>query len=158
MSILKHPVFLALLMAAITFSITYYYFNYHSKPSKSKNAKNKNKKKREKNTKDIIINETMVLSSAIAGLIAWYITSHCLTNEQNKLGESDNNGRLESGIMNNPVKNPVNNPVKNTQKGGSSHVSHLESDDPTRSYNLIGTGVNIPKGELKIPSVLIDYK
>lgn len=39
-----------------------------------------------------------------------------------------------------------------------SHVPHISSDDPTRSYNLIGSGLNIPRSELKIPNVLIDYR
>ena len=92
------------------------------------------------------INETVVISSVIAGLATWYIASSYFTNKQ----ESDPNESV-----------PVSVPDTGL-KGGSrivnSKVPHIESDDPTRSYNLIGSGLNIPRSELAIPNVLIDYK
>lgn len=57
----------------------------------------------------------------------------------------------------------VSNNSTGIQKGGSvkmlknSKIPRISSDDPTRSYNLIGSGLNIPRSELNIPSVLIDY-
>ena len=39
-----------------------------------------------------------------------------------------------------------------------SKIPRLDTEDSTRSYNLIGSGVNIPRNDLKIPGVLIDYK
>jgi hypothetical protein len=53
----------------------------------------------------------------------------------------------QSGQNGGMVMNPINGKVN----------QHVSSEDPTRSYNLIGSGLNIPKSELKIPSVLIDY-
>ena len=38
------------------------------------------------------------------------------------------------------------------------HVPNLELDDPHRSYNLVGSGINIPRKDLDIPKIFIDYK
>ena len=48
-----------------------------------------------------------------------------------------------------------------SQIGGklNTHPTSIKlSDDISRSYNLIGSGLNIPRTELNIPNVLIDYK
>lgn len=180
MSIIKHPIILALLTASIVFAITYYYYNYVCASTAKKKSKNGKKEKKIKGE----INETIVISSAIAGLIAWYIATSYFTekNENNSLGEelvgiSQNTkpkimkqATMASIPMINsrPVEN-IPNVVGGSSIGGDagyefkgklmggSKTLTVDSEDQRRSYNLIGSGIDIPRSELKIPNVLIDY-
>jgi hypothetical protein len=204
MSIIKHPITLALIATALVFTVTYYYFNNYTKSSDDKNdktdksdkKKSKSKKnKDEKKIKDNVgVNETIVILSAIAGLITWYIATNYFSDK----ADSDKNINLQNGSNNNSAisgTSGINNPTDPTElsqvnqipknefsggpgsktgnnvlKGGSvstntnmnagsnlNKVPRINSDDPTRSYNLIGSGLDIPRSELKIPNVLIDY-
>lgn len=174
---MKNPVFLALLVAGIVFVVTYYYYNYYYDPTKdTKNKKNKKEGKEGKEEKDgkhskkdnkkhnkkkgIEINEVMIISATVAGLITWYIASSYFTND-------NLNNTSDDVVVNNNDVNEVmsdNFTSGRSMRGGSikdrqkNKISHLDSDDSTRSYNMIGSGVNIPRADLKIPSVLIDYK
>lgn len=132
MSIIKNPIILALLASALVFTVTYCYFNY------SKEKKDKKGKKLKK--KSAVINETMILSAAITGLITWYVATSYFVEEDE-----------DTGLTLSPIQ---------VQTGGvsKSKVPNLESECSDRSYNLLGSGVNIPKTDLKIPNVLIDYK
>jgi Ca2+/Na+ antiporter len=178
MSIIKHPVIIALFTAAIVFVVTYYYYNCDNKTEtcdekKSKNSKQKNKKK---NKTHVEVNETIVVSSAIAGLVAWYIATVYFTEktEDGTKSGSETDGKNKEGIPqgtsgkvpNLDTTKGVNldkmtdsglNRLKGGQKNTIDKIPHIDSDDPTRSYNLIGSGLDIPRSELKIPNVLIDY-
>lgn len=157
MTLTKNPVFLAVLATCVVFAVTYYYYNYYSKPVPKKDDKKNSKKK-----SGIEINETIIVSSLIAGLITWYIASSYFTNDKT-INEGNtnigNNGSLGGG-------NPVEKGLRNMEGGArdingfsQTKVPRLDdSEDVTRSYNLIGSGVNIPRADLKIPSVFIDYK
>jgi hypothetical protein len=147
MSIMKNPVILAIIVSVLVFTVMYYWHNpMFPKDKKKKDTKNKDKDKK-KIKKGI--NETVIISSVIAGLATWYITSSYFTNKPESLETV-------------PVSVPRETVPDTGLKGGSrivnSKVPHIESDDPTRSYNLIGSGLNIPRSELSIPNVLIDYK
>jgi hypothetical protein len=48
--------------------------------------------------------------------------------------------------------------TKPTIASNKSITHRIDSEDPTKSYDLIGSGLNIPRSELKIPNVLIDYR
>ena len=185
MSIMKNPIFLALLASAVVFAVTYYYYNHYCQPKVDKKGDKKKGKKSEKATE---INENMIVGSAIAGLVTWYVASSYFADDSKtssknsddlQLGSQDGEqlrtlpdtsdkfqiidtqnpkGSAMSSNANVGALNSTN--VSNSQKGGSfvRKVPSLASDDSTRSYNLIGSGVNIPRSDLKIPSVLIDYK
>ena len=164
MSIIKNPVFLALLATCIVFAVTYCYYNYYARDSvdpkdlkKSEKTDKKTESKNVKNTKKkdgIIINEVMILSSIIAGLVTWYIASSYF---------ADKDARSQAEIDADANTVPINVDDVNKQmvlSGGKNpnKIPHLDSDDATRSYNLIGHGVNIPRSDLKLPKVFIDYK
>lgn len=164
MSIMRNPVVLAMLVALIVFVVLYYYYNYYVKNEKGSSI---NKKIKKKEKKEMIINETMIISAAFAGLVTWYIvtnyfsqnTNSDVTDEQNLLGfDNDidvnklNIQEMEAGTSN--KHNKISNKIDNTIV----KIPRLDTEDSTRSYNLIGSGVNIPRSDLKIPSVLIDYK
>lgn len=175
MSILKNPIFISLLVAGIVFIITYYYYNYYRDSNKDKEKKNKknekegddgkrtkkdNKKQNKK--KGIEINEIMIISAVVAGLIAWYIASSYFTTDkssntpdENNVITMNNDSEVISDTVTGGNRSMKGGSIKDRQKN---KISHLESDDSTRSYNMIGSGVNIPRADLKIPSVLIDYK
>lgn len=196
MSIIKHPITLALLAAALVFAVTYYYFNNYQKTTlqftgdkddksdKSDKKKSKKNKDEKKNNVNGGVNETIIILSAIAGLITWYIATNYFSDKTiNLQNESNNNtgSNIQTNIQTNPTNNQTNRVESNqTQvnqmskpginngsktgydalRGGSispNKVPHINSDDPTRSYNLIGSGLDIPRSELKIPNVLIDY-
>jgi len=161
---MKNPVFLALIATCVVFAVTYYYYNYYSRSNdndkddtQTKQNKQYKKKKNTKKGKDgIILNETIIVSSLVAGLIVWYAASSYFSNETtitktNEIADIIGPSQSTSDI-------PVSRELMKGGGGGRSRVSRLDSDDSTRSYNLIGSGVNIPRSDLKIPSVLIDYK
>lgn len=184
MSIIKHPVIIALLATAVMFSITYYYYNCDNKTIDEKKNKNSKNGKKSKKSKNQGINETIVVSSAIVGLIVWYVATIYFTektdettninnsnNASNTNGTNTNNELNTNGNTNSvPGKLSELGTVKGTSiikgtdgglNGGhmniTSKIPRIDSDDPTRSYNLIGSGLDIPRSELKIPNVLIDY-
>jgi len=162
MSIMKNPVFLALLATCVVFAVTYYYYNYYSRSNdndkvdtQTKLNKQDKKKKNTKKGKDgIILNETIIVSSLVAGLIVWYAASCYFGSETTTITKTNEAADIIGPSQSTPDVS------KEIMKGGGgrSRVSRLDSDDSTRSYNLIGSGVNIPRSDLKIPSVLIDYK
>jgi hypothetical protein len=162
MSLIKNPMLLAILAFVIVFAIMYYWYNYtHNKKhdnDKDNDSKNKKKKKKEG------INETIVISSAIAGLLTWYIASSYFnektTNDEAENVENPNEVTDNKTMTRVNAMNNNGNPVPQLEGGkvNSKKVPHISSDDPTRSYNLIGSGLDIPRSELKIPNVLIDYR
>jgi hypothetical protein len=160
MNITKNPVFLAVLATCVVFAVTYYYYNYYCKPTKKKDVNGKKKKECAE------INETIIVSSVIAGLITWYTSATYFTDAKTSTNTSVIGGGSE-GLPNhslNKEKNILESGTTDINKMiGSGNMTHpkvprLDSEDLSRSYNLIGSGVNIPRADLKIPSVLIDYK
>jgi hypothetical protein len=165
MSIIKNPVILAIIASTFVFLVMYYWYNptcLSDLNQKKKNNKNGKKKSKEG------LNETVVISSVIAGLASWYIASCYFTDKQDisKLSggsinksvndlELENQNGQETG-QKQPL--PSNGSLKYGSMSRKSKVPHIGSDDPSRSYNLIGSGLNIPRSELNIPSVLIDFK
>jgi hypothetical protein len=171
MSIIKHPITLAFLTAAIVFAVSYYYYNHYNNDSDDDSGKKKSKgdKKTKNKKKKIGINENTVVLSAIAGLIAWFVAnsyftekstkgsdgSDINTEDTSKIGPKDIlKGELKGGGTGISLSktDAIGPKVNNTNK-----IHRIESDDPTRSYNLLGSGLDIPRSELKIPNVLIDY-
>ena len=39
-----------------------------------------------------------------------------------------------------------------------SETTQIDVDEPTKSHNLIGSGLNMPQSEPKTPNVIIDYR
>lgn len=177
-SIIKNPVFLAVLATCVVFVITYYYYNYYCRNAKKSDKQNDKKSNKQsesngesKNAKDIKkkdgieINEIMILSSIIAGLVTWYIASSYFGNDKT-LGQLEglSDPTDQAGIVGRTQTGGANagfnqkNSGLNMDRSKMQKIPHLDSDDVTRSYNLIGSGVNIPRSDLKIPSVLIDYR
>lgn len=146
MSITKNPIFLALIASTLVFAVTFYYYNYLNKPVEKK-TKHGKKTKSDKQKSAIVINETIVLSTAIVGLLTWYIATNYVSSS--KEGE-------ESVV--NSVVDVSKAPDAKGETGTRNEKIEINSSDPTRSYNMIGSGLNIPRSELKIPSVLIDYQ
>ncbi len=132
MLFVKNPIFLAIVMSAIIFLILTYFCTEEN----DKNKKNKKKKKQDK-----LSRENIIVISVIAGLGTWYIVS-CLS--ENKEGWNGKQENIQNGMKN--------------QTGGGEAAAQKISEDSTRSYNLIGSGLNIPRSELKLPNVLIDYQ
>ena len=142
MSIIKNPIVIALIVSAITFVIATYFFKENTSKLKEKKSKNVKKKK------NYIFNETVIISTAIAGMVSWFIASYYLTNGSTK-SEVKNNQESKSETMAGVLN----------AKGGNEkpQISKLSTEDSTRSYNLIGSGLNIPDPNM-IPKVLIDIK
>lgn len=63
-------------------------------------------------------------------------------------------GSLKGGGTNMNLSKMDTNGLK---VNATTKIPQIESDDVTRSYNLLGSGLDIPRSELKIPNVLIDY-
>lgn len=141
-SLLKSPVTVSLIVTVAVFLAVSYYYSQNNKET------NKNKKKKKK--KVSLFNETSVLSSLIAGLIAWFVMTYYVGDD--------------AVIDIEKVPSPAIPPITQMSKMSGGNVAvklnpkqELNSDDPTRSYNLLASGLNIPKNEVKIPSVLINY-
>lgn len=143
MSFVKNPIILAIVMSAVVFLLlSYFCTTEEEKPDKNdKNDNNSNDKKSKKKKKqDKLSKESIIIISVIAGLGTWYIVSGWMDN---------NNDESNADIV-------KLDPNVAKQTGGT--LKGQLSDDSTRSYNLIGSGLNIPRSELKLPKVLIDYQ
>ena len=149
MSIIKNPIVLSGIASALVFIVMYYWYNPSIIVNKDKKKKRWKSNREYKKTKECGINETIVISEIIAGLTTWYIASSYFTCTQES--ETVNNLENQSNILTKKQKSSpeVIDQVK---------IPHIKSDDPTRSYNLIGAGLNMPSSGLNIPNVLIDYK
>lgn len=174
MSILRNPIILAIIAFGVVFAAMYYWYN-HCDTGKKSSDSHLNKKKPKKEG----INETTVISATIAGLLTWYIASHVFSES---LSEGNNNNEdlktkqesfesINANIVNfnntshaNNAPNIGGNSVIDNNVAGhvggreNTKIPQINADDPSRSYNLIGSGLNIPRSELKIPNVLIDYR
>lgn len=157
MSLLKSPAFFALIATCVVFATSYYYFNYIVPSQDKSNKKSRNKNKKNKPIKYGGVNETIVVSSAIAGLTVWFIASYYFSKESTKVDSDKQKVNVDSSPDTpNGVKQSTESPEP--QKGGNKlrSIPKLEDDDVTRSYNLLGTGISVPKS-LTIPKVLVDY-
>ena len=129
--ILKHPVTVAIIAGFITYNIC--------------NHMNKNKKKKHKKYKKQD-SEKKIIISMIVALVVWFLMSCYNTNPNyntpiKKISDSIDN------IVNNGI---VANNDQIAQTGGQRTVL-------SKTYNVLGTGINIPQEGLNIPEVLIDY-
>lgn len=141
MSFVKNPIILAIIMSAVVFLIlTYFCTEDNEKNEKDeKNEKNEKTEKNKKNKKkkqEKMTKESIIIVSVLAGLVTWYLSSYWLDDKDN---------------MNKEGMDKID--VMKKQTGGGK-----PSEDSTKSYNLIGSGLNIPRSELKLPNVLIDYQ
>ncbi len=150
MSLIKNPIFISLIVSSLVFVSFYYVYNFTDLVKKRK----KNKKKFDfSNFKDGI-NETIILSTAIAGLLTWFIASKYLNDT-----DTDNN---DTSILNKEmIFNDLNTDnrssiVQNKEMNIPKKIS-MKNDMQTNSINLINSGVNVPINEIKLPNVLIDY-
>lgn len=139
MSIIKNPISLAVIVAIITFVIASYILKEKSNKHKEKKSRN------HKNKKSPIFDETVLITTTIAGLVTWLIASYYST----------------STIKTDVVKgasNPVSSAILLPKGGnGKQSVPNISTEDSSRSYNLVGTGLNIPDPNV-IPKVLIDIQ
>jgi lipopolysaccharide export LptBFGC system permease protein LptF len=175
LSILKNPIILAIIVSALVFTVMYYWYPLLNKDSKKKRSDKRSDKSSDKSSDkkkiDNNINETIVISTAIAGLATWFIASSVFSDKQ----DVDNSDGIINSVSSVSSESTKQMPVLQHQQGGTGasggaggngvsstqtqiKIPHISSDDPTRSYNLIGSGLNIPRSELNIPKVLIDYK
>ncbi len=144
MNILKNPIVLAIITGIIIF-VAMTYFN---KPKKSKSKQNKPNKSKEKRDNSFFSDtkETNILVAVIAFLATWYIAySYLDTNEKQEGGQNQVN---QVNQVN--EENTVNLSVK------SRKIPSISTEEVTRSYNILGSGLNVPKNELRLPNVLID--
>jgi cytoskeletal protein RodZ len=166
MTIMKNPVFLAFLATCVVFAVSFYYHNYYDTLYKNPDKKKRDKNKKKKKGNEWKINETMVVSSAIAGIVTWFLMSYYFGTEEDVdkntssslVGSESESGVVTRNKTNRQNKEQSKNLIDSGQKGGrrATSIPKLEDDDITRSYNLLGTGVSIPKN-LTIPKVLVDY-
>ena len=125
--ILKHPVSVAIIAGIITFFACGHM---------NKNKKKKTKKTEKLNRKTL---ERKIIISTIVMLIVWFIMS-CFNNdpkEQNDIKKISET--IDKLIEDNSI-----------QTGGKPAI-------PSKSYNILSTGINIPQEGIVIPDVLIDY-
>ena len=118
----------------------------------------KNKKKFDfSNFKDGI-NETIILSTAIAGLLTWFIASKYLNDADNHTDNDIDNSILNKEMIFNELNtdNRSSVIVQNKEMNIPKKIS-MKNDMQTNSINLINSGVNVPINEIKLPNVLIDY-
>lgn len=154
---MKNPVILAIVASAVVFVVMYYWYNPSMLGEKGK--KNKEKKSEKDKKKREGVNETVIISAAIAGLATWYIASSYFAESTNQeLQNSGDQSQIMSVTGTEKGKILSGDQVLKGGAGTKTKIPRISSDDPTRSYNLIGSGLNIPRSELNIPPVLIDYK
>ena len=146
MKLLKNPVVLAIIVGSVVFII----MNYFNKPP-PEDKKRKGNKRRKKNNDAGDTKETSIIIAVLAALVTWY-GARCYFSEETVTENSPD--VLETRLE--PVDNTN---VQNLQKAGGINGHLLKSSsDTVRSYQVLGSGLNIPKGELKIPNVMIDFK
>ena len=145
MSFVKNPIILAIIMSAIVFLVLTYFSTEENDKGEGekggKNEKGKGKKNKKNKKGERLSRESIIVISVIAGLGTWYLSSYMF----------EENGKEKQNVQGKSPENGVNG-VKKQTGGGKL------SEDSTRSYNLIGSGLNIPRSELKLPQVLIDYQ
>ncbi|AYV77430.1 MAG: hypothetical protein Dasosvirus2_26 [Dasosvirus sp.] len=144
MKILRNPIVLAIIVGAVVFVL----MSYCYKTTDTKTKDGTNNKKKKKNNKSSSSKETIIISAVIASLVTWYLASTYLCDSV--VGNDATIAELDLGAN----ENPQVQKSANGQLGGK--IPSLSSENNTsRSYNLLGSGLNIPKTEL--PKVLIDY-
>jgi hypothetical protein len=143
-SIIKNPIVLALIISVITFVALSYFLN-----DKKEKLRHKKRKEKSKYSDYFCFKESNVIISVFVGIIAWYILSSYLSEPsgtsppiitENVLGGSESSNKISGNKQTKP----------NNNKGSEN------SEETVRSFNLIGSGLNIPKSEL-LPKVLIDF-
>lgn len=157
---ITNPIILAIIAGALSYVLMLYFCKEDNNKKKGKKGKSKSKKKGS--------NEMVIIVPVIIALGTWFFSSYYLTddNSSNTAApvRSDSDSLLDlnnvpatgKGFSIGSLQQNNNPAMATVQRGGN--IPHISSDDPTRSYNLIGSGLNIPRSELKIPSVLIDYQ
>ena len=150
MDIFNNPVILAIIVGMTVFILMSYLYKDNKKTKNGKKGKDgKNNKKN--NAGDY--KETIIIVSAIASLGTWYLAYSYLGNTETDSNNIDGKEKLieldSKGLQ---AQSQVGGGITGVKK-----IPSITSEDATRSYNLLGCGLNIPRSELKIPSVLIDY-
>lgn len=148
MEMFKNPIILSLVAGILTYIIMMWISPTIVEKDKKKDRKNKNKNKNNKSG----FTETNVLLSVAVSLGVWFL-SHMYLKKSGD--ESDNGSQNNDGIIDTSSVSLENNviDIKRGLKGAGGVINSLSSD-VTRSYNLLGTGLEMPKR--KLPSVLID--
>lgn len=137
---IKNPIVLAITVGVIVFIFMMYYNGEFDKKKKKQN-----KEKKKNNAGDS--KETSLIVAVIAGIGTWFLSNYCFDKSSKDSEDYSSDVELEL----NSIKGG-NKIIKN--KG----IPSISSEEQTRSYNLLGSGLNIPKSELRIPDVLIDYE
>jgi hypothetical protein len=137
--ILKNPLLVGFIVSAIVFAIMHYYYDV---PKKTGNKKD-DKKNESMITGNASKKEVVIVSSAIAGLFTWFVITQYTKKE-----------KLSSDSL------PV---VELVQPSTGTHNIKTGDNVPITSENVktieqIDVGLNIPKSDIKIPPVLIDYQ
>jgi len=139
---LDRPILNAICASFVVYGIMYYVFE--------------EKRKKENKKTSTYKNETVILTSLIAGLVTWYATTYYLNKdslpviiEENKQ-VFDNDLQSSSVTLLNTIAN-MNEEFNNIHTGGKT----LEND---KTIDVADIGLDIPKTDLKIPNVLIDYR
>lgn len=134
--ILKHPVSVSIIAGVITF----FAYDFMNKTQKKKKKRRHTEKK---NKKEL---ERKIIISLIVMLFVWFAMS-CYTTNPDKLNDINKISDVLDNITNNG-----NISTNNTlaQSGGHQTI-------PSKTYNILGTGINIPQNGIVIPDVLIDY-
>ena len=152
MSLIKNPIFISLIVSSLVFVSFYYVYNFTNLVKK----KNKNKKKIELSNFKDGINETIILSTAISGLITWFIASKYLDDSDNNDNTNNIDNTKEMIFKDFMTDNKSSANIQKNDNNVTKKIS-LKNDIQQKSINLINSGVNVPVSEIKIPNVLIDY-
>ena len=155
MSIFKNPIILAIIVTAISYVLLTYFYGESKNNKSDSNDKKKSKKDKQPANKSEMSKETIIIISVVIGLVTWYLASNYM-NDDNETEMNKDNVEIENIKNLKPIYGGAND-IDNL-KINRKVIPQISSEDITRSYNLIGSGLNIPRAELKIPNVLIDYK
>lgn len=140
MDMLKNPIVLALIAGILTYTVMWWMAQ--DKQNKKKRKGKKGKKDRKESGK---MNETNILIAVAVTLATWFVASSYLDDGSSL--ESQSNGTNSSGLELNNVNQAGSDAPHN-------NINSVSSEDATRSYNYLNSGLGIP--QRKLPSVLID--
>jgi hypothetical protein len=133
---IQKSIIVGISISVVTYGGLYYYFN-HIRKNDKKNKDNKIKYQ----------NEIMLTVSVLVGLLFWYVSTKYLNEKNNN---DDNLLKI------NDIEDLGQN-IMNSNSLSGKNINFNLSPVIEKTYSLVEPGLNVPKGELKLPEVLIDY-
>lgn len=136
---LKNPVLVGFIVSGIVFAIMHYYYDV---PKKTGNKK-EDKKNESMITGNASKKEVVIVSSVIAGLLTWFVITQYTKKEKLSSDSLPVVELVQPSLGSNNVKTGNDIPI---------------NPDNSKIIEQIDLGLNIPKSDIKIPPVLIDYR